>query len=83
MANGGSYMSMPISNSLGVQMCMSSDYHSGANTYYGAAAAPAYTGPQQSHYPSQSYGGSLVRSRPRSGLCKNTELSFITTAIAE
>ena len=61
-------MSMPISNSLGVQMCMSSDYKSGATTnYYGAAAAPAYTAPQQSYYPSQNHGRSLIRARPRSG----------------
>ena len=61
-------MSMPISNSLGVQMCMSSDYKSGATTnYYGAAAAPAYTAPQQSYYHSQNHGSSLIRARPRSG----------------
>lgn len=64
MATGGSYMSLPISNSLGVQMCMTSDWPSGA------AFTPAVPPPAQSQYGTQY--GSLARSRPRSGLSIST-----------
>ena len=51
-------MSMPISNSLGVQLCMTSDYPNGAATYSPPVPrAPQYA-PQHSS----------LRARPRSGI---------------
>jgi len=53
MATGGPYMSMPVSNSLGVQLCMTPDYHNGAYNY----------NPQVTH----TQYSSVARSRPKSG----------------
>lgn len=59
MAKGGSYMSMPVSNSLGMQMCMTSDYSNGTTNYnnpplpWASQCAPQH--------------GNLMRSRPKSG----------------
>lgn len=61
MATGGSYMSMPITNSLGVKFGMTSEYQSGANYLQSQPASK----PVQSQYGTQY--GSLGRSRPRSG----------------
>lgn len=62
-------MSMPVSNSLGVKLCMNSDYNNGATSYYTAAAAP-YIRAQEPSYSSQpQYGGRFSIARPRSGKC--------------